>query len=314
MKRSWRAVLLLVAAACSESGPTAPGPAASTGQLRLPILTPSAAPAALPAGPMTWHGRDIVVASKTAAIFWGRQWDDPNFTQHKIAAIDSFFQGWSNSDYAKVPTEYTGQNYVGATDMVTAASTYLGHVIDLTPAPTEVSPADQSGLVMEETVISEVCNVVGLPDPTTLYVVYATTVPGTGTYGGFHTFGNCQHQPVMVALVLNLDNPAYGIGDSFTGHSAGLAVIADVTAHELAETITDPRGTSWFATSGAGEIGDKCAFAPGGGTATADTTFVTFSNGSHWHIQPLWSNHAYSLSAGYPNNNGVLGCIFHQSA
>ena len=257
---------------------------------------------------MTWHGGDIVVASKTAAIFWGRQWDDPNFTQHKIAAIDSFFQGWGNSDYAKVLTEYTAQNFVGATDMVTAASTYTGHVIDLTPAPTEVPPADSLMFLMEETVISEVCNVVDLPDSTTLYVVYATTIPGTAGYLGFHSWGNCRHQPMMVALVLNAD--AFDIGDTFTGHSAGLAVIADITAHELAETITDPRGTSWFATDGA-EVGDKCQFAPGGVTGASDTTYVTFSNGTHWHIQPLWSNHAYGLAAGYANDDGEHGCIYH---
>ena len=254
-----------------------------------------------------------MVASKTAAIFWGREWNDPSFTQDKIAGMDSFFQGWGNSAYAAVPTEYTGQDFSGAADVVTAASTYLGHVVDLTPAPHEVSPSDSLGVLTEATVLAEVCNVVVVPDPTALYVVFATTLHGTAPYVAFHTWGSCAKQPVQVALILNLDgDPALDPGDSFTGHSEGLAVTANLTAHELAEAITDPRGSSWYATSTRGEIADKCAYAPGPVDGAMDTTFVTFSNGSHWHIQPLWSNQAYNAAAGYLNENNERGCVFHR--
>ena len=92
--------------------------------------------------------------------------------------------------------------------------------------------------------------------------------------------------------------------DTSTGHSQGLAAIANVSAHELLETITDPRGTGWYDSQG-DENGDKCAwsFPPGNGIST-------FSNGSVWRLQMEWSNHAYSTSSGFANLSGQHGCTY----
>jgi hypothetical protein len=87
-------------------------------------------------------------------------------------------------------------------------------------------------------------------------------------------------------------------------HSAGLAAVANVTAHELSETITDPRGAGWF-DSGNAENGDKCAwrFSP------LNNGLVTLSNGSRWKLQGEWSNAAYIAGAGYANSSSQLGCL-----
>ena len=86
------------------------------------------------------------------------------------------------------------------------------------------------------------------------------------------------------------------------GHSQGLAAVANVTAHELSETITDPRGAGWFDSGGA-ENGDKCAWtwSPSGP--------MTFSNGTRWYVQGEWSNAAYTAGTGYQNLNMQPGCL-----
>ena len=85
------------------------------------------------------------------------------------------------------------------------------------------------------------------------------------------------------------------------GHSQGLEALANVTSHELSETITDPRGAGWFDSSGA-ENGDKCAWAFQG--------TETLKNGSVWYLQGEWSNHAYDTNTGSPNRSGQNGCLY----
>ena len=85
-----------------------------------------------------------------------------------------------------------------------------------------------------------------------------------------------------------------------TGHSQGLAALANVTAHELSETITDPRNGGWYDSGGA-ENGDKCAW-----TFTGP---VTLRNRSVWTLQGEWSNSAYTSGTGYPHHSGQKGCL-----
>ena len=56
-------------------------------------------------------------------------------------------------------------------------------------------------------------------------------------------------------------DPGCDPGDTVTvtGHSQGLAALANVSGHELSETVTDPRDGGWWDRSGA-ENADKCAW------------------------------------------------------
>jgi hypothetical protein len=74
-----------------------------------------------------------------------------------------------------------------------------------------------------------------------------------------------------------------------------------VTSHELSEAITDPRGSTWYDSSGA-ENGDKCAWAFNG--------IETLKNGSKWYLQGEWSNAAYTAGTGSPNLSGQKGCLY----
>ena len=92
--------------------------------------------------------------------------------------------------------------------------------------------------------------------------------------------------------------------DSLTGNSQGLAAVANVTAHELLEAITDPRGTGWLDSAGE-ENGDKCAW-----SFPASDGLSTFFDGSKWKLQMEWSNAAYTAGTGQANRSGQKGCIY----
>src|SRR5712691_7700840 len=85
------------------------------------------------------------------------------------------------------------------------------------------------------------------------------------------------------------------------GESQGLAALANVSGHELSETLTDNHLNAWYDSNGS-ENADKCAW-------TFGTPFLTFSNGTQWKIQGNWSNNAFNLGIGYPNSSGQKACL-----
>ena len=236
---------------------------------------------------LNYGGGSIIKASKTQAIFWGNEWNTASFAGDKITGLDSFFGGFGASNFSSLLTEYYGP--VGT--YVTTASTYLGHTIDSSAPPSKAITVNQA--------VAEACKITANnPDPNGVYFLYTSTGAGHVSYCAWHSWGNCSNgAPVQVAYMPNIDGIAgcdpqdtYG-----TGHSQGLAAVANVTSHELSEAITDPRGTGWTDSSGA-ENGDKCAW--------TFTGAVTLKNGSKWKLQQEWSNNAYNATQGSPR-----GCL-----
>ena len=237
---------------------------------------------------MTYHGGKIMPYTITQAIFWGGSWTSPG---DKITGMDSWYQGFGGSNYAKTTTEYTGSN-----GSVGAGSTYLGHIVDTSAA---------SGGGSTSAILAEVCKVVTNPDPSGngYYAVYTDVPRGNAGYCAYHSAGSCRGVPVQFAFFWKLDGDAgCDPGDTSGLHSQGLAAIANVSGHELAEAMTDPANPgAWYDGSGS-ENGDKCAWTFGGPLAT-------FSNGSQWKTQGEWSNAAYTAGTGYPNSSGQRGCL-----
>jgi hypothetical protein len=236
---------------------------------------------------MTLHGGNVLVQNDTYAIFWGAQWSTASFAGDKITGLDAFFDGFGGSNFAGTATEYSGTNG----QYVTTASTYMGHSIDSVHAvPRKAITTSQA--------VAEVCaETNNAPDANGVYFLYTATGAGHVNYCAWHSWGTCSNgAPVQVAYMPNIDGVAgCNPDDTTTGHSEGLAAVANVTSHELQESITDPRGTGWFDSSG-GENGDKCAWTFSG--------FVTLGNGSVWKLQQEWSNEAYTEGTGSPR-----GCI-----
>jgi hypothetical protein len=235
---------------------------------------------------MTFHNGTVLTGNSTQAIFWG-DWSSPG---DKVTGLDTFFEGWSGSGMAGDSTEYSGTN-----GKVTTRSTYLGHVFDSSAAPSKALTVTGA--------VAEACKMTNdNPDPSAVYFIYTSTGAGHVSYCAWHSYGTCSNgAPVQVAYMPNLDGlGSCDPGDTTTGHSQGLAALANVTSHELSEAITDPRGGGWFDASG-GENGDKCAW--------SFHNVVKLSNGSSWLLQMEWSNAAYTAGTGYPNLSGENGCL-----
>ncbi len=238
---------------------------------------------------MTYHGGKIMTTAVTQAIFWGTSWG--SYTGDKITGMDSWYYGFTNSNYAKTSDEYTGTN-----GTVAPATSHLGHIIDTSAA---------SGGNSTSAILAEVCKVV-TPDTSGngYYAVYTDLPRGNANYCAWHSAGTCGGMPVQFAFFWKLDGDAgCDPQDTTTGHSQGLAALANVSGHELSEARTDPASPgAWYDSSGA-ENGDKCAW-------TFNVPSVTFAaNSTKWKIQGEWSNNAYTSGTGYPNSSGQRGCL-----
>jgi hypothetical protein len=249
------------------------------------------APLARRSANMTYHGGKIMPTAVTKSIFWGPSWANATFAGDKITGLDTWYSGFSNSDYAKTSDEYTGTN-----GQVGPLTTYEGHVIDTSAS---------SGGGSTSAILAEVCKVITSPDPggNGYYAVYTDKPRGNAGYCAYHTAGTCNGVPVQFAFFWILDGDAgCNPGDTTTGHSEGLAALANVSAHELSEARSDPATPgAWYDSSGA-ENGDKCAW-------TFNVPAVTFPNGTQWKLQGEWSNAAYTAGTGYPNLSGQKGCL-----
>jgi hypothetical protein len=237
---------------------------------------------------MTYHGGKIMPTAITQTIFWGTSWASD--TSDKISGMDSWYEGFNQSNYAKTSDEYTGTN-----GQVGAGTTHLGHLVDTSPS---------TGGGSTSTILGEVCKMVS-PDSSGngYYAVYTDTPRGNANYCAYHSAGSCGGVPVQFAYFFKLDGDSGCDPQDTSGlHSQGLAAIANVSGHELSEARSDPASPGgWYDGSG-NENGDKCAW-------TFNVPLVDFSNNTQWKIQGEWSNAAYTAGTGYPNSSGQRGCI-----
>jgi hypothetical protein len=240
---------------------------------------------------MTYHGGKIMPTAEVQAIFWGTSWG--SYSGDKITGMDSYYLGMSNSNYAKTVDEYTGTN-----GTVGAALTMDPHVLDVSAA---------TGGGNTSAILAEVCKVVKPNAAGNGYYPVYTDIPRGGAgYCAWHSAGTCGGVPVQFAYFFKLDgDPGCDPGDASGIHSQGLAAIANVSGHEIAEARSDPSSPgAWYDAAGQ-ENGDKCAW-------TFGAPLVTFSNGTQWKIQGEWSNAAYNAGTGYPNSSGQRGCLSGQ--
>lgn len=236
---------------------------------------------------MTYHGGVIMASTVSEAIFWGTSW--ASYSGDKMTGLDSWYSGFSNSNYAITSYEYTGSN-----GTVGPLLPHNGHLVDTTAAANGSSTS---------AIVSEVCKEITNPVSNGYYPVYVDVKRGNAGYCAYHTFGSCKGVTVQVAFFFNLDGDAGCDPQDTSGlHSQGLAALANVSGHELSEARTDPDSPgAWYDRRGQ-ENGDKCAW-------TFNVPLVSFSNGTQWKIQGEWSNNAYNSGTGYPNSSGQKGCL-----
>jgi hypothetical protein len=237
---------------------------------------------------LTNHGGPTLTSSPASVqtIYWGAKWADTSFIADKFSGLDSFYGGWTGSAYST-----TTQEYVGSTGQTSGIVNYAGAIVDTSPGPS--SPPSTATILAEvqRRVSATVVVAHGY------YPVYVDLKRGNAGYCAWHDTGTVWGVQVEVAFFFNLDgDPGCDPSDSTTGHTEGLAALANVSGHELSEAKTDPQLNAWYDRQGA-ENADKCAW--------HFNQISTFHNGTTWKIQGNWSNNAYNHNTGYYNG----GCI-----
>ena len=245
---------------------------------------------------LEYNGGKISQVAVVKLIFWGSSW--VSAPGDMIYGMDLFYKGWTGSGYANIQTEYSGTN-----GQVTNAINYQGYVVD-SSTPTGI---DQ-GIIL-----NEVCAQISDPDPfgEGFYVVYTELKRGSAGYCGWHSYSYCGDIPVQFAFIFNLDGDSGCIAGSPPANpgwqmSNAVHALASVSAHELAEMVTDPDLiTGWYDINGL-ENADKCAW------TFADANQV-FSNGITWRLHGEWSNAAAIAKTGYATSHvdgeTVYGCL-----
>lgn len=215
------------------------------------------------------HGGPVVPTSKTYAIWWGTK---SAFPTDAKTGLDDLLNGLNGSNYLGIASQYMRGSAI--------STSFVSNWTDSSAPPTR-NPSTS-------TILSEVTRAIGAngakPDPTATYFVYTSNFPGGHVnYCAWHSYGTVSGVVVQFAYMPNTTGIAgCDPGSTFntTGFSQGTRSLANVTAHEFMESITDPHLTAWYDSSGQ-EIGDKCAW-----------QFVGTVNvgGLGWQLQEEWSN------------------------
>jgi len=264
------AVLAFISTAALSATPLASGTTDSTPS----IAKHFGSQMAKASGPLLDRGGAVLASSKTYAIFWGPA---ARFPSDEQRLIPSLLQGFAGSGYLNIANQY----FRGAS----AQTSFVGSLVDGSAPPKSNPNAATLG--------AEVARV--LPagttlDPTALYLIY-TSNDAAKNYCAYHNQTTVSGVSIQVAYIPNTAGIAgcdAGNLDPTSTVTEGTRSVADSTAHEFMEAITDPKpGSTWTDKSGY-EIGDKCELAP---EALVPLT------GSIWQLQSEWSNAA-------------AGCVF----
>lgn len=284
----------------------------------IPLMTPHHDPAN-PNSPL-----GVMSTVNTTLIFWGSNWRNPIYASDKVVGLKYWYNNLASSTYKNTVSEYTSLNPFLKSSLLDSTATTIN--------------SSNPGAV-----IAEVCKVVGATniDPKGYYPVYTDLKRGSAHYCAYHTAGSCDGvHTFQFAFFFSLDDdpgcnpqssfapPAGSSGSQKPGlisgaassyqQSQGLAALANVTAHELAETVTDGIEMSIYRFLYAGgyydiagnEIGDKCAWTFGPSkTGAAPGTVIL--GAYDWKFQGEWSNKAQTTGiGGYATQGGLArGCI-----
>ena len=214
-------------------------------------------------------GGPVIADASIYAIWWGNQ---SSFPPDQMSGIDALLSGLGGSPYLATVDQYVRTP--------PAKATFVGHLMETSPSPTH-SPSTQE-------LVDKVCQVLAdarqVPNVNALYLVFTDGFPDPSDFCVFHDVGSCSGgQKIHIAYLPNLANaPQCDPGDLFhcNGLSEGTRAVANVTAHEVIEMITDPDLNAWVDRTGE-EIADKCNFQFG--------SCVTLGS-AKWQVQKQWSN------------------------
>jgi hypothetical protein len=231
----------------------------------------AASPFRQSAGNLIDHGGPILPSAHLYAIWWGPSNGFPSDAQTGLTDLLSNF---GSSQYLQVVAQYMR----GASLTTSFVTSY----VDTSAAPSKASTSS---------IQSEIAKVLSqngaTPDPNGIYLVFTSTFPRGGNYCAWHSGATVNGVAIAQAYMPNTAGIAgCDPGNLYNAnqYTQGTRSIANVTAHEVMESITDktPGGTTtaWIDSQGA-EVSDKCAW------KFANKVLV---GSTFWQLQENWSN------------------------
>jgi hypothetical protein len=201
---------------------------------------------------LQYHGGPVISSVDVVSIYWGAAWSS-GLNAQLINQLNAFFDFLVTSTYVDMLAEYS------------TSSTPIRHGRRLASVNINTEPGIPSGggRLVTDAQIQQALNgwvanhTVSVPTANTLYFVFlppnvtSQMAGGAGScssYCGYHNFtGNIYY---AVIPFVNCS------GCVFPGNF--LDTLTEVSSHEFAEAITDPKLNAWWDSGSGNEIGDIC--------------------------------------------------------
>jgi hypothetical protein len=247
-------------------------------------------------GNLTWHGGPVEHNPNVWLIFWGPNWSNDPATEAARNVVTAMFADLGHTRYENVLSQYyDAGGYIN--------NSLTSHVfIDSNVPPLDTTncpqPAvDDSSLRAE---VNAVISLLGNPtnDGNSTYLVFtqgglqifhpalgcSAPSPGPGApFCSYHLFENTAGEAYAAIPYPYLPADCWD-GQDPNSSPEGDA-LANIAAHEEAQSITDPQLNAWYDSVGL-EVGGKCNFDFSG----APSGFTRLNNGGRFAIQTLYSN------------------------
>ena len=295
------ALALLTTAADAQVAPGSGSSRRMGGIVPMRRSSPEPLASAAPAGAsnplnMLFNGGAVQPDSNIYAFWWGKPWDFPPDAR---AGLDGFLQGLDETSFLDIADQYMFG--------VDAHTHFGGDLFDYSAPPLE--PVDLTTFSFIN-VASEICGVLKAngkkPDPLGLYIVYSSNFPNQNYYCAIHDPDTCADGTVLnVAYVPNpttQPNCQTNFEPLITPNrqSEPTRAMANDSAHEIMEAITDPNVDAWYSPVTGNEIGDPCSY--------EFQSPVPLTNG-RWKLQNIWSNAAGGCVQGAGHAARVVGDV-----
>ena len=230
-----------------------------------PVQSASLQPAG-GSGPITYHGGPTLQSVNIYKIYYGN-WSSP------CASVDTSTAGVLNNFLNTVGSSSWYKTTMSYYTVVGSAKSFVSNTVNNSacvsvPSSTLGKSFDAASGNQIYTIVQNQITAQSWPaNSNDLYFVF--TSPDISVSGfktsmcGYHSYTNSGANTVQYSFVGDSGNSASCVSSSILSASPNANPTADgmasVVAHELVETVSDPRLNAWF--DGAGyENGDKCAW------------------------------------------------------
>jgi hypothetical protein len=158
---------------------------------------------------------------------------------------------------------------------------FAGSLFDGSPAPTSGEPAAIGARACAALATAGVT-----PAPGDFVAVYGAAPLANATYCAWHWYASCGTTTILVAWVPNpAGTTCVPASNPCSPASKIASALANSTAHELFEAVTDPYAGSWMDADGE-EVADKCQ----------DALRCVRVGAATLQLQPIYSNATHACS------------------